>query len=1475
VDIDGPNLTGATVTITANHQPTQDVLEFTASDGISGSYNATTGVLSLSGSATAEAYQTVLRSVRYRNSSENPITSARTFQFSIGQGVQYFPETGHYYEFITSTGIHWDTAKTAAESRYFFSLQGYLATITSEAENKMLADRLVGVGWIGASDAAQETYWRWVTGPENGTLFCIGNTICVAQGGAFVNWNSGEPNNSGEEDYGHMIYNTAIGTRGSWNDLPIQGGSNDYAPHGYIVEYGGLPGDPILQISGTVTGTVTAENDAPTISAIADRSTNEETATPNIAFTVSDTETAAASLTLSGQSSNTTLVPDENIVFGGSGSSRTVRVSPAANQTGTATITVTVSDGDLTTSEPFVLTVYAVNDAPTIENIPNQATNEDVQAGPIAFTVDDIDTDVSTLTLSGSSSNTTLVPNANISFGGSGANRTVTIMPAANQNGTTTITVTVSDGSLTSTDTFTLTVNPVNDGPTISDISDRSTNEDTSTGAIAFTVGDIDTNLTHLTLSVSSSNMALVAGSGFFLGGTGADNASGSVTITVSVSDGEFSASDSFLLTIDPINDAPAIANIANQTTPEDTPLGPVSFTVGDIDSVVDDLTLSGASSNDTLVPDGNIVFGGSGANRTFTITPAADQNGSATITITVSDGSLQTSDSFTFEVTALNDRPVLQPFTITGDEDTTRAFAAADFANHFSDIDGNDLAKVMIVSLPGHGELLLDSVAVTAGQEIDVADLDKLAFKPADHWNGSTTFYWNGSDGTLYAAAHVLATVTIQAVIDAPHDLNLSSASVQENLPAGTAIGSFTTADHDTGDSYTYTLVSGAGDDDNASFSIAGSVLQTGESFDHETRSSYTIRVRTTDADGLFYEQSFSISVLDINEAPFAAHAIVDQTTPAGSAFNYAFPANTFSDPDGDAMTYTAALADGSPLPGWLVFTSADRRFVGTPGDEQAGRYSIRVTASDAGAESGSDVFDLFVSSASNRSPIVLNPIPNQAVVTAQPFSFTFAANTFSEPDGEELFYNAALSDGASLPAWLAFDPVTRTFSGTPPTAGPVVVRVTAYEARGGSVSTTFTIEAFTGGTPPSLQIPLSDRPAAAGQPFLFTIDLGTFVDADGDMLTYTAALADGDDLPDWLTFDPETLSFTGTPAFENAGAFLVRVSAWDDDEMMASELFLIAVSNSEQTNIPVGGAGLNLMDGNTRVVIPAGATSGYTHLYVHISYTAAVPPPPGQKDSLEKHREIVVLDADGNPVAITGDIQICIELSVEDWRFGDRNPVNFFLGTTPDVLTGWTLLPATTTSQRICAAVNHFSLFDVFAVPAPQGLPETGFAPGRTTQLPLQPSGETYQSFESVWVEIPSLDVRAEIVQVPLNARGNWDVRWLGENAGWLERSAFPGWNGNSVLTGHATDTQGLPGLFAELGKLKWGDEIIIEAFGQRYVYEVRQVQRFVPPDQLSLLDHEELPWLTLITCQGYDEDRDEYRWRLAVRAVQVRVE
>ncbi len=138
---------------------------------------------------------------------------------------------------------------------------------------------------------------------------------------------------------------------------------------------------------------------------------------------------------------------------------------------------------------------------------------------------------------------------------------------------------------------------------------------------------------------------------------------------------------------------------------------------------------------------------------------------------------------------------------------------------------------------------------------------------------------------------------------------------------------------------------------------------------------------------------------------------------------------------------------------------------------------------------------------------------------------------------------------------------------------------------------------------------------------------------------------------------------------------------------------------------------------------------------------------------------------------------------------------------------------------------------------------------------------------------LEIPSLNVWMPIVGVP-RSENTWDVTWLSNQAGWLEETAFPTWNGNSVLTGHVYLSNGKPGRFVNLNKLRWGNKIIVHAFGQSYIYEIR-TNRILLPKDTSVFKHEDKAWLTLITCKGYDEETDTYTYRVVVRAVLVSVE
>ena len=215
-------------------------------------------------------------------------------------------------------------------------------------------------------------------------------------------------------------------------------------------------------------------NTAPTISNIDDLSIELGQQINAIAFNINDLETNVTELSITSSSSNTALVPTENIVISGSGENRSVTITPLASQTGTTTITLNVSDGELNAVETFDLIVNSPpNTAPIISNIGHRFIKPGETLNAVAFTIGDRETSATELSITFSSSNTALVPTENIVISGSVENRSVTITPLASQTGTTTITLNVSDGELSSVETFDLTVREIAPNEATISIQDR------------------------------------------------------------------------------------------------------------------------------------------------------------------------------------------------------------------------------------------------------------------------------------------------------------------------------------------------------------------------------------------------------------------------------------------------------------------------------------------------------------------------------------------------------------------------------------------------------------------------------------------------------------------------------------------------------------------------------------------------------------------------------------------------------------------------------------------------------------------------------------------------------------------------------------------------------------------------------------------------------------------------------------------
>jgi LPXTG-site transpeptidase (sortase) family protein len=225
----------------------------------------------------------------------------------------------------------------------------------------------------------------------------------------------------------------------------------------------------------------------------------------------------------------------------------------------------------------------------------------------------------------------------------------------------------------------------------------------------------------------------------------------------------------------------------------------------------------------------------------------------------------------------------------------------------------------------------------------------------------------------------------------------------------------------------------------------------------------------------------------------------------------------------------------------------------------------------------------------------------------------------------------------------------------------------------------------------------------------------------------------------------------------------------------------------------------------------------------------------------------------------------------------FGTVRPTDVFTVTVVTIVNSLGQPPGGANTVRVGADVdddptNNQSLA-VLTIEEATLLPSTGFIPGKITLLPEQSVDDKYQAYSDLWLEVPKLSVKTDIVGVSQKG-STWDITWLGKQAGYLYGSAFPTHSGNSVITGHVYQSNGLAGPFVNISSLKYGDRINVHAYGQTYVYEVRNVNFLKPSDVSKAFEHKDESWITLLTCKSFNSRTNSYRQRVAVQAVLVKI-
>ena len=413
-------------------------------------------------------------------------------------------------------------------------------------------------------------------------------------------------------------------------------------------------------------------NDAPVLSDISNITLLEDTST-EIILSASDVDSPDIEFSVLG-SEHISVLLNGNILS----------VTPTSEWSGSETINIIVSDGELSESSTVTVTVLPVNDPPVLSPVSNQDVDED-NSVDVFLNANDSDGDYLIYTV--------------IESGGMGtaiSGNVITLTPPENYYGETSITVSVNDGVFADSTDFTLTVKAVNDAPIVSQpLEDIELLEDSGVATVVLSNVFTDVDGDSLVFSVGLSTEDIISAEiddGNLIISTLPNQNGGPVSVTITADDEQSSTptSDTFIIDVIPINDPPILSDIENQEINEGSYLF-YSIIASDIDG--DNLVFSADANIDVSINlTGNIL----------SLTPSSEFNGDIFVTVTVSDGEFTDSTDFTLTVKAVNDAPIVsQPLEdIELLEDS--GVAAMVLSNVFTDVDGDNLVYEAAINLNG-----------------------------------------------------------------------------------------------------------------------------------------------------------------------------------------------------------------------------------------------------------------------------------------------------------------------------------------------------------------------------------------------------------------------------------------------------------------------------------------------------------------------------------------------------------------------------------------------------------------------------------------------------------------------------------------------------------------------------------------------------------------------------------------------------
>jgi len=491
---------------------------------------------------------------------------------------------------------------------------------------------------------------------------------------------------------------------------------------------------------------------------------------------------------------------------------------------------------------------------------------------------------------------------------------------------------------------------------------------------------------------------------------------------------------------------------------------------------------------------------------------------------------------------------PVASPDTYRTTPNTLLGVAAPGVLQNDSDSDPGDTLTAVLDNDVSHGTLTLNSDG-------------SFSYTPNTDYVGEDSFTYHAIDTTNNPSNTV--TVTIQ-VDNNPTDISLSASSVAENQPVGTVVGTFTTTDPDAGQSFTYSMVTGTGDTDNSSFTIAGNSLQTAAVFDYETKTSYSIRVQTDDGLGGTFQKQFTITVTNTNDPPtditLSASSVAENQA-AGTVVG------TFSTTDqnvGDTFTYTLVAGIGDTDNASFTITGNQLKTAAIFNYEVKSSYSIRVQTSDNQGATFQKVFTITVTDV-NETPtdITLNP---SSVAENLPVGTVVGTFSTTDPDfGQTFTYTLVHGTGGQ-------DYSSFTIVGNELRTAEVFnyevkniynIRVETNDGHGGTFQKPLTITVTNVNESPT-DITLSASSVAENMPVGTVVGTFTTTDPDvGDTFTYSLVAGTGDTDNASFTIVGNALQTAAIFDYDVKSSYSIRVQTTDSLGATFQKQFTITVTN------------------------------------------------------------------------------------------------------------------------------------------------------------------------------------------------------------------------------------------------------------------------------------------------------------------------